>query len=312
MSEPEIRDRPPAGGPGAHLLEPADLAALGGIELVSRRVVDGFLMGMHRSPRRGFSAEFAEHRAYQPGDDLRHVDWRMYGRSDRFYVKQFEEETTLVSHLVVDASASMAWTSDATALPPKLWYARQLAACFAHLLLRQGDAVGLAVFDEEIREHVRPRGGRRQWHELVRHLEETGAGTGTAAHRVLRTLAHRLDRRGLVVVLSDLLVEPGPTVEGLRLLRHRGHDVVVVHLLDPGERELPPTGDARFVDPESGEELPVSVADVRAEYRQAVADALEEWHTELGRSGIDHEVVGTDRPLAGALRTFVRRRAALR
>lgn len=143
------------------LLSPAELAELGGLDFVARRVVEGFVAGLHRSPHRGFSVEFAEHRPYQPGDDLRYIDWRMYGRSDRYYVKQFEEETNLRAYLLVDASASMAWSSAPDWLPPKVWYAKQLAAALALTLVRQGDAVGLVAFDERVRAHVSPRGGRR-------------------------------------------------------------------------------------------------------------------------------------------------------
>src|SRR5690554_3093466 len=154
----------------ADLLDPRELAALGGLEFVARAVVEGFIAGLHRSPHRGFSVEFAEHRMYQPGDDLRYIDWRMYGRSDRYYIKQFEEETNLRAYLLLDVSASMAWTSAPGSLPPKLWYAKQLAASLALMLVRQGDAVGLLTFDSAMRAHVSPRGGRRHWHELLRTL----------------------------------------------------------------------------------------------------------------------------------------------
>ncbi|MSR23318.1 MAG: DUF58 domain-containing protein, partial [Gemmatimonadetes bacterium] len=153
------------------LLTPQDLAALGGLEILAKAVVDGFFLGLHRSPHRGFSAEFADHRGYRPGDDLRHIDWRMYARSDRYYVKQFEEETNLRAHLVLDVSASMGWTSSPGTLPTKLWYGRTLTGALALLLLRQGDRVGLATFDDRIRGWVPSRGGRGQWIELVRRLE---------------------------------------------------------------------------------------------------------------------------------------------
>ncbi|HKJ02237.1 MAG TPA: DUF58 domain-containing protein, partial [Longimicrobiales bacterium] len=172
------------------------------MELVAREVVEGFLMGLHRSPHRGFSAEFAELRAYQAGDDLRYIDWRMYGRSDRFYVKQFEEETNLRAHILLDVSESMGWSSDPGTLPPKLWYAKHLAASLALILLRQGDSVGLAAFHDTVVERVHSRGGRRQWNELVRRLRPLEAGGGTSAQSALRDLAVRLRRRGLVILLS--------------------------------------------------------------------------------------------------------------
>lgn len=295
----------------ADLLEPQDLAALGGLEFVARRVVEGFLAGLHRSPHRGFSVEFAEHRMYQPGDDLRYIDWRMFARSDRYYIKQFEEETNLRAYLLLDASASMDWSSASTTLPPKLWYAKQLAASLALLLLRQGDAVGLVSFDQATRTHVTPRGGRRHWTELLRSLVAVEGQGRTEAGTALRDIAGRLRRRGLVVLISDLLVDTPTTRLALRFLRHRGHEVLVFHLLDPGERELPSVREARFVDPETSEELPVSVADLRREYHAAVERALREWRTELVPQGIDYVVINTDEPMAHALRAYLHKRERL-
>jgi uncharacterized protein (DUF58 family) len=295
----------------ADLLEPRDLATLGGIEFVARQIVEGFIAGLHRSPHRGFSVEFAEHRMYQPGDDLRHIDWRVFGRSDRYYIKQFEEETNLRAYLLIDTSASMAWSSAPDRVPAKLWYARQLAASIALLLLRQGDAVGMLGFDHELRDRIVPRGGRRHWYELVRAIAALEGGGRTEAPSALRDVASRLRRRGLVILFSDLLVDPEATRLALRFLRHRGHEVLVFHLLDPGERELPGIGDARFVDPETDEELPVSVADLRSEYRDAVSEALREWHDTLVPQAIDYVIVQTDQPMALALRAYLRKREHL-
>lgn len=300
-------------GSGARLdlLDPAALSKLGGVEFVARQVVEGFLMGLHRSPHRGFSAEFAELRAYQAGDDLRYIDWRMYGRSDRFYVKQFEEETNLRAYLLLDVSESMGWSSDPGTLPDKLWYAKQLAASLALVLLRQGDAVGMTAFHNEVVARVAPRGGRRQWNELVHSLDGLSAVGSTSAEGALRDVAVRLRRRGLVVLLSDMLVAREETLTALKYLRHHGHEVLVFHIIDPGERELPSASEVRFFDPESGRELLVSVADVRNEYREAVDEALQEWRRELKPQGIDYEVVETDRPLGIALRAYLRKRERL-
>lgn len=298
-----------APGRGADLLDPRDLAALGGLEFITREVVEGFLAGLHRSPHRGFSVEFAEHRMYQPGDDLRYVDWRMYGRSDRYYIKQFEAETNLRAYILLDASASMAWSS--ADLPPKLWYGKQLAAALSLLLLRQGDSVGIVAFDEAVRAHMAPRGGRRHFNQVVQALGPLEAGGTTEASSALRDIAGRLHRRGLVVLISDLLVDPESTRQSIKFLRHRGHEVLVFHLLDPGERELPGMRDARFVDPETGEEIPVNVADLRREYREAVAHALEEWRTTLVPQGVDYTILETDQPLVHALRAYLRKRERL-
>jgi uncharacterized protein (DUF58 family) len=300
-----------AAGRRPDLLDPAVLSQLGGIELIARQVVEGFIMGLHRSPHRGFSAEFAELRAYQAGDDLRHIDWRMYGRSDRYYVKQFEEETNLRAHLLIDVSGSMGWTSNPGVLPEKLWYAKHLAASLALILLRQGDAVGFAAFHDRVVGRLRARGGSRHWHDLLQQIAPLKAAGKTSAHSALRDVAIRLRRRGLVVLFSDLLVDPEETRTALLFLRHRGHEVLVVHLIDPGERELPAAGDTRFIDPETNEEMRVSVADVRSAYREAVQNALVEWERSLKPHGIDYVTVDTDQPLSLTLRAYLRKRERL-
>ena len=248
---------------------------------------------------------------YQPGDDLRYIDWRMFGRSDRYYVKQFEEETNLRAYLLVDASSSMGWSSDPKVVPAKTWYARQLAACIALLLLRQGDAVGLLGFDQALREHIQPRGGRRHWRELLRGITALEPQGRTEAAGALRDIAARLRRRGLVILITDLLVDVEATKLALRFLRHRGHEVLLFHLLDPGERELPGIGDARFIDPDTDEELPVSVADLRAEYREAVRQAIAEWKSMSAPLGIDYVLVPTDQPMVHALRAYLHKREHL-
>ena len=295
----------------ADLLDPASLSQLGGIELVAREVVEGFLMGLHRSPHRGFSAEYAELRAYQAGDDLRYIDWRMFGRSDRYYVKQFEEETSLRAYLLVDISESMGWSSNPNVQVSKLWYAKHLAASLALILLRQGDAVGMAAFHDQVANRVRVRGGRRQFHEVARHLQDLDAKGGTSAEGALREMALRLHRRGLVILFSDLLVSREETLNALKYLRHHGHEVLVFHLIDPGERELPAASEARFYDPETDNELLVSVADIRSEYREAVKEALQEWRSDLLPHGIGYEVTDTDLPMSLALRTYLRKRERL-
>lgn len=295
----------------ADLLDPASLAQLGGIELIAREVVEGFLMGLHRSPHRGFSAEYAELRAYQAGDDLRYIDWRMYGRSDRYYVKQFEEETSLRAHMLIDISESMGWSSNPGVQMSKLWYAQHLAASLALILLRQGDAVGLAAFHDRVVTRVQTRGGRRQFHEIARHLRDLEAEGGTSAEGALRDVAVRLRRRGLVVLFTDLLVSRDETLTALKYLRHHGHEVLVFHLIDPGERELPAASEARFFDPETKDELLVSVADIRSEYREAVREALDEWRRDLRPHGIDYEVVDTDSPMSLSLRAYLRKRERL-
>lgn len=297
-------------GRRADLLSPRELAQLGGLEFVARQIVEGFLLGLHRSPHRGFSAEFAEHRAYQPGDDLRFLDWRMFARSDRFYVKQFQEETNLRAYILLDVSKSMEWSSTQE-LPSKLWFGRQLAAALALVLTRQGDAVGLSIFHDKIVHSVAAKGGRRQWYDILRRLTVFEAEGGTVAPRALRAVARRLPKPGLVILISDLLVDPEETARTLRFLRHRGHEVMVFHVIDPGEMELPAAGEARFTDPETGEELRVNAAHLREAYRTAVDEAMKEWVRSLKPHGVDYAALSTDQPFAGALRFFFSKRAKL-
>jgi uncharacterized protein (DUF58 family) len=222
--------------PSAALLPPAELLRLGALDFVARLVVEGFLAGRHRSPERGGSLEFAEHRPYSPGDDLRRIDWKVFGRSDRYYVRESEEETNLRAVLVLDASASMAWSGEGTV--SKFDYARLLAAALGHLLLAQQDAVGLAAFADGLTAFRPPRGGANQRVLLMEALAGLEPAGETWPDAPFRELAERLPRRGVLIVISDLL---GPTerfLPGLRYFRHRKHEVVVLHVLDPAERSL--------------------------------------------------------------------------
>jgi uncharacterized protein (DUF58 family) len=294
----------------ADLLDPATLAALGRIEIVARWIVDGFMSGLHRSPRKGFSVEFAEYRPYQPGDDLRYIDWKIVARSDRWVVKQYEEETNLRASIVLDVSRSMAWSgavlqggdSTQTAHLTKLAYAERLAASLALLLLRQRDAVGLVRFDDQVRTAIPPRARTGQWRRLVAALDDPGAGRASSAPTALEQAARLINRRGLIVLISDLLMDIPGVQQAIRGLRAAGHDVTVLHLMDPAERDLPLTGEALFVDPESQLEVPATIADVRAAYRKTVDEVVEEWRSMLAAAGAGYELVFTDAPFGVPLR----------
>jgi uncharacterized protein (DUF58 family) len=285
----------------ADLYDPATIAALGRIEVVARWIVDGFLTGLHRSPRKGFSVEFAEHRPYQPGDDLRYLDWRILARADRWVVKQFEEETNLRATIVVDVSRSMAWSGAATRLT-KLAYAEHLVAALSLLLLRQRDAVGLVRFDDRVRSALPPRSRRAQWQRILAALTDPAAGRGSDAPAGLAQAARLVRRRGLVVLVSDLLLEPDTVGRALRELRAVGHDVAVLHVMDPAERDLSLSGDAVFVDPETGLEVPATINDVRDVYRATVEAAIAEWRGRCAAAGASYATVLTDAPFGVPLR----------
>ncbi len=285
----------------ADLFDPASLAALGRIEIVARWVVDGFMAGLHRSPRKGFSVEFADYRPYQPGDDLRYIDWKIAARSDRWVVRQYEEETNLRATIVLDVSRSMAWGGAPDRLT-KLEYAERLAAAIALLLLRQRDAVGLVRFDDHIRSAVPPRARHGQWRRVIAALEESGKGKASSAPEALQQAARLISRRGLIVLISDLLMDLPDVERAMRTLRAIGHDVTVLHILDPAERDLPAAGEALFVDPESDLSVPASVADVRVAYQNTVTEVIDEWRSVLGSAGVSYEVVSTDAPFGVPLR----------
>ena len=295
----------------ADLHDPASLAALGHVEIVARWIVDGFLSGLHRSPRKGFSVEFADYRPYQPGDDLRFVDWKIAARMDRWVVRQFEEETNLRATIVLDVSKSMAWSGArlrplGSSVPSgrltKLGYAEIMAASLALLLSRQRDAVGIVRFDEKIRSAVPPRARKGHWRRLIAALEEPGAGLASSAPQALEQAARLISRRGMIVLISDLLMDPAEVEHALRGLRARGHDITVLHVMDPAERTLGGTGEALFVDPETALRVPASVGDVRAAYSKTVTDVIEEWRDMLASCGVSYETIMTDEPFGVPLR----------
>jgi uncharacterized protein (DUF58 family) len=293
------------------LLSPLDVAALGGIEVVARGVVEGFLAGLHRSPYRGFSVEFVEHRPYQPGDEPRYLDWKVLGKRDRLFVKQFEEETNLRATLVLDVSASMGWTGDPARTLRKHDWAVRFAASLALVLLRQRDATGLITYDDAVRVVVPPRARRGQWHALLRELAAAAPAHGTSAERALPRVLELLRRRGLVVLVSDLLVDRDRTLLALRHLRHRGHHVIVFHVMDPAEVALAGPAEARYVDPETGDSVTATAADLRAAYRATVERVVGAWRAACRHSGIAYHRVTTDTPFGQALRRATDARAHL-
>ena len=270
--------------------------------MITEGVVEGFLTGLHRSPRRGFSVEFAEHRMYQPGDELRYVDWKILGRNDRLYVKQFEEETNLRAVVVCDVSRSMAWTGDPEKVLSKLAYAQRLIAALSLILIRQRDAAGLIAFDDNVRAVLPPRARLSHWRQLVRLLAGLDAGLGTAAEPALRRVVSQLRRRGLVVFVSDLLLDRDLALKALRFLRHRGHQVLVLHVMDPAELALGGPAEARFEDPETKSAVVLRPRDWAGAYSDTVRHVVGEWRLACRRHGIRYHRVMTDTPYGAVLR----------
>jgi uncharacterized protein (DUF58 family) len=289
-------------------LDPAVVARLGTIDLKARTIVQGFLSGLHRSPYKGFSVEFAEYRQYFPGDDLATLDWKVYARSDRHVVKKYEAETNLECHILLDVSASMGYGSGPVT---KLEYGSYLAASLGYLMTRQRDAVGLLTFDERIVTMTPASARAGHLNAILVQLERVAIGTRTNVAKPLSDLAEAINRRGLVVLVSDLLDDPASVVGGLKLFRHRGSDVIVFHVLDAAELNFPFERAARFRDLETADEVLAVPTAVRGEYLKAIGDLVERYRAELGAAGIDYCLLDTSKPLENGLLSYLmtRRRA---
>lgn len=296
----------------ATLLAPESVSRLGRLDLIARLVVEGFLVGLHRSPYHGFSVEFAEYRQYIPGEPTTHLDWRVYAKTDKHYLKVFAEETNLRATLLVDCSASMGYGS-APGVPTKAEYARMLAASLSYLLLRQNDAVGLVLFDEKPLAAVPERAVRRQLFRVLKELDRMPAGAGTDLGPVLHRVAERIPRRGLVVLFSDLMDDPESILSGLKHFRHRGHEVLVFQILDPREIDLGFGRETEFVDLEDpGRRVRLEPAHVRSAYRGRFEAWREELRRACRRQRVDLVELTTDRPFDQALLAYLNKRRRLR
>ncbi len=290
-------------------LAPEVLSKLKSLEVKARLVVEGFIAGLHRSPYHGFSVEFAEHRQYMPGDSIRDIDWKVFAKSDRFYIKQYEEETNLKAYLLVDCSRSMAFAADQRL--NKLTYALQLAAALSFLMLKQRDAVGLVGFDENINAYVPPRSAASHLHVLLREMEQFAPAQKTNVASTLHEMAERIKRRGLVIVLSDLLDDPDQIIAGLKHFRHKKHEIIVFHVLDPKERDFSFPLEAIFKDMETGEQVSTLPWQVKGEYQKVVGQILERFARECRMSNIDYVPIDTATPYDRALFAYLNKRARL-
>lgn len=286
-------------------IDPTTLMRIKSLELRARKVMDGLSGGLNRSPYHGFSVEFTEYRQYSPGDDLRYMDWRLYARSDRYYIKQFEDETSLRCHLVVDLSKSMSFGSLSYT---KLDYARTMAATFAYFLTTQRDAAGLVTFDEDVNEFVPARYRSGQFRRLIVALERAAGGTSTSLERPLDQVAQRVNRRGMLVLISDMLAPIDSLQQHLAWLSARGQEVVLFQVLDPAELKFDFDEPAMFEDLESGREMYVDPKATRENYQARLTEHLDAIRETCGRLGIEHELVSSDEPLDRVLGDFIRRR----
>jgi uncharacterized protein (DUF58 family) len=290
------------------LFDPKTLGKFANLEMVSRQMVEGFISGRHKSPFKGFSVEFAEHRAYTRGDEIRYIDWRAYAKTDRYYIKEYEEETNLRCYVLLDASGSMRYAGKDQV--SKFRYGCYLAAALSYLMLHQQDSVGLVTYDSEVRRYIPPRARPNHLRVIVNELESTKPGGETELAEVYHALAERIKRRGLVVLISDFFVDPGPLLGALQHFRHRHHELVLMHVMAPDELNFPFGGWVEFRNLEqAGDQLRVDPARLRADYLERVKAHIAEIKDGCGRLRADYVPLSTATPYDYALARYIGARA---
>lgn len=308
-------------------LDPAVVSKLRNMELKARLIVEGYIAGLHRSPYHGFSVEFAEYRQYMQGDNVKTIDWKVYAKTDRTYVKVFEEETNLIGTILLDKSGSMGFPSAddlreragggrregpvGEATVDKLTYGSMLAASLSHMMIRQQDAVGLCLFDDRIRTLIPHRSVRKQLFHILNNLEAVEAGARTSITPALHEIAERMKRRGLLIVISDLMDDPDDLLMGLKHFRHRRHEVIVFHVLDPREIDLDYKDEVEFEDLESGRKLRMEPAFMREQYSSDVRRWIEKLERGCRNHHIDYNLLRTDTPFDQALTAYLGKRQRL-
>lgn len=291
-------------------LSPDIVSRLKGMELKARMVVEGFITGLHKSPYHGFSVEFAEHRQYMPGDSIRDIDWKVYAKSDRYYIKQYEEETNLKTYLLLDCSASMGYSSDKDR-GNKFDYALTLAASLSYLMLKQRDAVGLVAFADKILQYIPPRSTGGHLNILLNKFAGLVTASTTDLALPIHEMAERIKRRGLVIIISDLFDDPQKIVSGIKHFRHRRHEVIVFHILDPRERDFAFGGEAIFEDMETGEKITTLPWQIRKDYLRQFESASGYIQSECRQARADYYMLDTSTPFDKALYAFLAKRERL-
>ncbi len=284
------------------------VAMLDSISMKAKMVVEGYIIGQHRSPYHGFSVEFAEHRSYEPGDEIRHIDWKLYGKTNRLYVKRYEEETNLRAHLILDTSKSMAYTSGGVS---KLEYGSYLLAALSYLMIRQQDAAGVVLFDEYIRSFIPPKSIPSHLNTLLNTLDIKAPGEDTRIEPVLHEMAERIKKRGLVIIISDLFDDPENIMNGLKHFRHSKQEVILFHILDRNELEFDFNTRTKFVGMESGEEITTDPWHVKNEYKNLIKGLQDYYRSECRLNLIDYVPLFTDDSLDKGLSEYFNKRQKL-
>lgn len=280
------------------------------MELKARMVVEGFIAGLHKSPYHGFSVEFAEHRQYMPGDSIRDIDWKVYAKSDRYFIKQYEEETNLKAYLLLDCSASMGYSSGSPS-QNKFDYALTLAASLSYMMLKQRDAVGLTTFADEIIRYIPPRSASGHLHVLLRQFANLATASTTDIALPLHEMAERIKRRGLIILISDLFDDPERIVSGIKHFRHRNHEVIVFQILDPREKDFAFSGEAIFEDMETGERITTLPWQIKKDYVRKFREMVRYITAECRQARVDYYLIDTSTPFDKALYAFLAKRERL-
>jgi len=286
-------------------LNPEVVSSLKNMALRARLVVEGFITGLHRSPYHGFSVEFSDYRPYMPGDEIRHIDWKVYGKTDRYYIKRFEEETNLKSYLLMDTSASMGYSSQKIT---KLEYASFLAAALSYLMIEQRDAVGMVFFDQKINKYIPPRSIKSYLPLILKELETIKYSKQTDVANTFHEMAERINRRGLIIVLSDLLDDPEKVLSGLKHFRHKGHDVIVFHILDPMEISFDFKRNALFKDLETNEKMTTQPWHIRVDYQKQLRKFINNYKRQCRINKIDYVLIDTSWDFDRALMEYLLKR----
>jgi len=283
-------------------LDPKDLQSIANLQILARLVVEGFTSGLHRSPHKGFSVEFKQHRQYVPGDDLRYLDWKVYGKTDRFYIREFEEETNLRATMLIDRSGSMGYAGNGMS---KYEYATRVAAALSYLMLQQQDSVGMVTFDDQIQRYIPPRGRPSHLRTLIEEMQSSGTGGETALSRVFHDLVPKVHRRGLLIILSDCFDDVQELLASLAHFRHAKHEVIIFHILDRDELEFPFEQWTRFDSLEADQKLMLDPAVLREQYLERMEQFREELKQGCARHRVDLVPMVTDQPYAQALGEYL-------
>ena len=290
-------------------MDPLTVGKIDNLSLRAKLVVEGFIIGLHKSPYHGFSVEFSEHRPYGFGDEIKFIDWKLWAKTDRFYIKQFEEETNLKCHVILDKSSSMSYGSHSI---NKFEYSKCLAASLIYLMIKQQDAVGLTTFDDKLNITIPPKSKVSHLNLLLQTMHNSETGGETDISLLLHSLAESIHKRGLIILISDLIDNEKDIIKGLRHFRHKGHEVIVFHIMDPKESNLDYDENINFIDLENQKELKIDARQIKSQYNKAFKNFCDYYKNECVKNNIDYIPINTMDSLDGSLMQYLIKRMSLK